>query len=148
MLKYGVEQGAHIARTDGGIERGISVPRRGVDNGEVELILLRAEVDKQVYDLIDNLCRARVGSVDLVDNDKNLLLERKGLFEDEARLGHTALECVDEQKHAVNHHEYALDLAAEIGMAGSVNDVDFHAVIVNGGVLRKYGYSALALNVV
>ncbi len=135
MLKDGVEQGAHISRADIGIERGIAVPCRGVGNGKVELILLCAEVDKQVNNLVNDLCGAGVGSVNLVYDDKNLLLECESLLEHEARLWHTALERIDEQKHAVNHHEYALDLAAEIGVTGSVNDIDFHAVIVDGGVL-------------
>lgn len=95
----------------------------------------RAEVDEQVNDLVNDFCGARVGSVDLIDNNEDFLLERKSLFEDEARLGHAALERINEQKHAVDHHEYALDLAAEIGMAGSVNDIDFHTVIVDGGIL-------------
>ena len=90
---------------------------------EVELILLGAEVDEQINDLVNNFCGARVGSVDLVYDNEDFLLERKSLFEDEARLGHAALERIDEQKHAVDHHEYTLDLAAEIGMAGSVNEV-------------------------
>ena len=109
------------------------MPKRS--NGEVELILLGAEVDEQINDFVNDFCGARVGSVDLIDNNEYFLLERKSLLKDKACLGHTALERIDEQKHAVDHHEYTLDLAAEIGMAGSVNDIDFHAVIVDGGIL-------------
>ena len=41
----------------------------GVEHGEVEHVLVGVEVDEEVVDLVQNFLRARVGTVDLVDDD-------------------------------------------------------------------------------
>ena len=68
--------------------------------------------------------RARVAAVDLVDDDDDGEAELEALAEDEARLRQRALGGVDEQERAVGHQQRALDLAAEVGVAGGVDDVD------------------------
>ena len=67
---------------------------------------------------------------------------------DEARLRHRAFDRVDEQQHAVDHAEHALDLAAEVGVAGRVDDVDVMPVVVDRAVLGEDRDAALALEVV
>ena len=57
-------------------------------------------------------------------------LER--LAQDEARLGQRALGGVDEQHHAVDHRQPALDLAAEVGVAGGVDEVDLDLLAAAG----------------
>ena len=42
----------------------------------------------------------------------------------EPRLRHRAVERVDDEQHAVHHAQDALDLAAEVGVAEGVDDVD------------------------
>ena len=66
----------------------------------------------------------------------------------EARLGHGALECVDDEQRAVGHVQHAFNLAAEIGMARRVDDVDLHVFIGNGNVLGKDGDAAFTFLVV
>ena len=82
------------------------------------------EAEEQVLALGDDLVDARVGAVGLVDqqDDGELGLER--LAEHEAGLGQRALGRVDEQHDAVDHGQAALDLAAEVGVAGGVDHVD------------------------
>ena len=77
-----------------------------------------------------------------------LQAERERLARDEARLRHRPLDRVDEQQHAVDHAEHALDLAAEVGVAGRVDDVDVHARVVDRAVLGEDGDPALALEIV
>ena len=55
---------------------------------------------------------------------------------------------VDEQQHAVDHREAPLDLAAEVGVAGRVDDVDLHAAVPDRGVLGEDRDALLALEVV
>ncbi len=59
-----------------------------------------------------------------------------------------ALGGVDEDDDAVDHVEDALDLAAEIGVAGGVDDVDARAFPDDAGALGQDGDAALALEVV
>ena len=70
------------------------------------------------------------------------------LREHEARLGHRALHRIDEQQAAIGHVEHALDLAAEVGVAGRVDDVDLDVAVDDGSVLGEDGDAALALEIV
>jgi hypothetical protein len=75
----------------------------------------------------------------------------EGLLEHEAGLGHGPLRRVHEEEHAVRHAEHALDLAAEVGVAGGVDQVDLDRLargrveVVDGDVLREDRDAALAL---
>ena len=96
----------------------------GVDDGEVEHGLVGVEIDEEVVDLVEDLLGAGVGAVDLVDDDDGRELGFEGLGEHVAGLRQRAFGGVDEQDDAVDHLEGALDLAAEVGVAGGVDDVD------------------------
>ena len=119
----------------------------GVDDGEVELLLAGVEVDEEVVDLVQHLGDARVGAVDLVDADDRRQPGLERLLEHEAGLRQRPLGGVDQQHDAVDHRQRALDLAAEVGVAGRVDDVDLHAAVVDGGVLGQDGDAALALEI-
>ena len=54
--------------------------------------------------------------------------ELQRLAEHELGLRHGAFGGVDQQHHAVDHRQDALDLAAEVGVAGRVDDVDAGAL--------------------
>ena len=47
----------------------------------------------------------------------------------EARLRHGAFGGVHEQDNAVDHFEHALDLAAEVGVARRIDDVDLDTLV-------------------
>ena len=70
------------------------------------------------------------------------------LAEHEARLRQRPLGGVDEQERAVGHLQDALDLAAEVGVAGRVDEVDLDVADADGDVLGQDGDAALALQVV
>ena len=55
---------------------------------------------------------------------------------------------VDQHQRAVHHVEDALDLAAEIGVAGRIDDVDAGVLPEDRGRLGEDGDAALALEVV
>ena len=104
--------------------------------------------DEQVEGLVDRLDRVGVLAVDLVDDDDGLVAHLQRLAQDEAGLRHGAFGGVHQQQHAVDHVHDALDLPAEIGVAGGVDDVDLAlAAVGDGGVLGQDGDAALALQV-
>ena len=70
------------------------------------------------------------------------------LRDDEFGLRQRALGGIDQDDRAVHHVEDALDLAAEIGVAGRVDDVDAHIVPDDRGDLGENGDAALAFEVV
>ena len=76
------------------------------------------------------------------------------LAQHEPGLGERALGGVDQQHDAVDHRQSALDLAAEVGVAGGVDDVDRHRPVggagtgvAHGGVLGEDRDALLALEV-
>ena len=131
-----------------GLEPGVAVDRAGVDDGEVELGVVGAELEHELEDLVDDLVRTGARTVDLVDDDHRLEAVLERVLEHEAGLRHRALEGVDDEQAAVGHLQDALDLAAEVGVARRVDDVDLGVVVADGDVLREDGDAALALLVV
>ena len=61
---------------------------------------------------------------------------------------HGALGGVDEQNDAVDHLQDTLDLAAEVGVARGVDDVDLDVLVLDRDVLGENRNAALALLVV
>ena len=91
---------------------------------------------------------ALVVLVDLVDGDDRLQPDLQRLLQHELGLRHRAFGGIDQQHRAVDHVEDALDLAAEIGMARGVDDVDARALPQERGDLGEDGDAALALEIV
>ncbi len=120
--------------------------RRGVDDRKVELRLGGTELVEQFESLVDDPLRTRARAVDLVDDDDRQQSLGQRLARDEARLRHGTLDRIDEQQHPVDHRQHALDLAAEVGVAGRVDDVDVRAVVLDRTVLGEDGDAALALD--
>jgi hypothetical protein len=69
------------------------------------------------------------------------------LAQDEARLRQRTLGGVDEQKHTVHHRQTALHLSAEVRVPGSVDDVELHVPVAQGGVLGEDRDPLLALQI-
>jgi hypothetical protein len=126
---------------------GDALARVGVDHWELELILVGVQVDEQVVHLVQHLSGARVLAVDLVDDHHRGEAGFQRLLEHEARLGQGALGRVDEQEDAVHQGEGALHLAAEVGVARGVDDVDLDPSVVHGGVLGHDRDALLPLEV-
>ena len=91
---------------------------------------------------------ALVGAVDLVDDDDDAVTQLQRAGEDEARLRHGALSGIDEQDNAVDHLEDTLDLAAEVGVARGVDNVDLGVAVADGGVFGEDRDAALTLEVI
>ena len=131
-----------------GVERRAAGARVAVDDREVDLVLVGVEVEEQLLHLVDDLGDAGVAAVDLVDHEDHRQARLERLAQHEAGLGQRALAGVDEQQHAVDHGEAPLDLAAEVGVAGRVDDVDLHVAVPDRGVLGEDRDALLALEVV
>ena len=120
-----------------GLQRGATCPGIAVDDRKLDLAFVRVEVEEERVDLVHDVGDSRVGAVDLVDDEDDRESRLQRLAEHEARLRQRALARVDEEQDAVDHRQPALHLAAEVGMARSVDDVDLHGAVADGGVLRE-----------
>jgi hypothetical protein len=119
-----------------------------VHGRELDLRLVGVEVEEQLVGLVEHLGDARVRPVDLVDDEDDRQARLECLAQHEPRLRQRALRCVDEQQDAVDHRQPALDLAAEVGVARRVDDVQLHAAVVHRRVLGEDRDALLALEVV
>ena len=108
------------------------------------MVGIRRQFEEEVLHRRQRGGGVRGGTVDLVDDEDRPqpLLERDA--QDVAGLGHGALDSVDDQQASVGHVDDALDLAAEIGVARRVDDVDHHVAVLDPGVLGQDGDAALS----
>ena len=132
----------------GRIDRHPALAAGAVEDGEVELLVAGVEAREQVEDLVQDGVGAPIRPVHLVDGDDRAqaLLQRLG--DHEFGLRQRALGRIHQHDGAVHHVENALHLAAEVGVARRVDDVDARAVPVDGRALGQDGDAALALQII
>ncbi len=95
---------------------------------------------------------ARIGPIDLVDDENHRQVQFECLAEHEARLGQRPLGGIDEKHDAVHHRESPFDLTAEVGVSRRVHDIDLDRRAVrqrpaHGSVLGLDRDSLLAFEV-
>ena len=114
------------------VERGVrpAAASGGVEHREVELRLVGVQRHEEVEDLVQRPVGLGVGPVDLVQQHDRPEAQPQRLGQHELGLRHRPFGGVDQQEHAVHHAEDALDLAAEVGVAGGVDDVDAVAAAI------------------
>ena len=124
MLQHEIEQRRHAFLR---AVRAVGHPAllgRAVEDRKIELLVGGVERGEEVEHLVHHLGDAGVGLVDLVDGDDRLQADLQRLADDEFRLRHRPFGGVDEHDGAIDHRQNALHLAAEIGVAGRVDDID------------------------
>ncbi len=148
FLQDGVQQSGDILR---GLLPVLGHPAllgAAVNGLEVQLVLVGAQVEHEFENLLLHLVRAAVGFVHLINDHNGLLSHVDGLVEHETRLRHAALEGIHQQQHTVRHVEHALHFSTKVTVAGSVDNIDFHAFINHRNVLGENGDAAFAFQVV
>ena len=146
-LEQELEERLQVVGESFRLEAGAALAGVRVDDRELDLALVGVEVEEELVDLVHDLLDPRVRPVDLVDDEDHRQPRLERLAQDEARLRQRPLARVDEQQHAVDHRQAALDLTAEVGMAGRVDDVDLRLAVVDGRVLGEDRDPLLALEV-
>ena len=146
-VQDGLEQRLEVGALDALLGGGPAGPGAGVEDREVDLVLVGVEVEEQLLHLVDDLGDAGVGTVHLVDHQHDRQAGLQRLAEHEPGLGEGSLGGVDQEEDAVHHGQAPLHLAAEVGVAGGVDDVDLDPAVEHGGVLGEDGDALLALQV-
>ena len=146
-----IEQRVHVHIAVVGVKTGKAIHGAGIDHvlhGELKLVVGGAQVGHKVQAVVVGLLGVGAGTIDLVDDDHDLEAGVDSVTQHEAGLGHGALKGVDQQQGAVGHTQHALDLAAEVGVARGVDDVDLDVLVLDRDVLGENRDAALALLVV
>src|SRR5215210_5337575 len=142
LIEDGLEQLPHIVARRIDVSKDPALACVGVQDREVELLVRGAQLGHQVEGQVDDLFGPGVLPVDLVDDHDGFEAQLYSLAQHEARLRHRPLGRVHQQQTAVYHAEDALDLAAEVRVAGCIHDVDLDAAVLHGGVLGQDGDAA------
>ena len=111
------------------------------------MLICRLQLDEKIEDHVDDLMRARIFSVDLVDDDDRLQFVLHRLAQDKARLSLRTVVGIDNEQHAVHHFHDSLDFASKIGVAGRVDDVDEVTVPLKGRILGANGDPFLSFEI-
>ena len=146
-LDQHVEQRVQVL--PGVVERGRGRARLGVrvEDREVDLVLVGAEVHEQLIDRVEDLGRTGVRAIDLVDGHDHRQSPGHRLLEHVAGLRERTLGRVHEQQHRIDHEQGALDLAAEVGVSGCIDDVETDVGVVDRRLLGEDRDALLALEV-
>ena len=115
--------------------------------GKSSCSIVRFQLDEEIENHVEHLVRTRVFAIDFVDDDDRLDLVLERLSQNETRLRLRSIVRIDDEQDAIDHFHDAFDFAAEIGVAGSVDDVDAIAVPLKGGVLGANGDAFFALEI-
>ena len=148
MLEHGVEQRLHVFARLIQFHRRPAVEAGSINDGEIELLVGGAQLVEQVEGQIDRLIGIGTVAVHLVDQHDRAQAEGQRLLGHEAGLRHRAFGGIDQQHHAIDHAQHALDLAAEVGVARGIDDVDMNAFVLDRGVLGKNRDATLLFQVV
>ncbi len=132
----------------GGIVGGIAQLGAGENVGEIGQNVVGPELQEQFEHFVNDFMQAGVGPVDLVDDHDGPQPALERLREDKSRLRHGPFGGIDQHQAAIGHAEHTLDLAAEIGVAGRVDDVDLHPFVGNGDILGEDRDAAFAFQIV
>ena len=148
VLQDRVEHRAHVGAGLLEVGRRVTIQGRGIDHRKIKLFVRCAEFVEEVEGMINHPVRARAITVDLVHHDDRFQAQCQRLLGHEARLRHRPFNGIDQQQHTIDHAQHPLDLAAEIRVAGRIDDVDMHALIINRQILRQDGDSTFLFQIV
>ena len=119
----------------------------GINDREIELLVVRFELDEEVENHVEHFVWTRVFAIDFVDDNDRFDLVFERFFQNKAGLRLRPVVRVNHEQNAVDHFHDALDFAAEIGVPGGIDDVDAVAVPVKGGVLGPNGDAFFAFQI-
>ena len=115
---------------------------------EIKLFIARAQGSEKVEDLVMHFIRAGILAVHLIDDHNRLQPARERLGQHEFGLRQRAFGGVAQNNGTIHHGQNALNLTAEIGVAGRVHNVDLHTLPFHGGGFGKDGDAAFAFQII
>ena len=124
----GLEQRAHVSSRRSAASREAQPSRAEVyTTGKSSCSSLAPKASNRSNDRFVHGLRPGIRAIHLADRHDRPEPEPQRLVDDELGLRHRALGRVHQDEDAIDHAEHALDLAAEVRVAGGVDNVDAHA---------------------
>ena len=114
----------------------------GVHIREIELLITGSQAYEKVENFIEHLVGARGWFVDFVDDDEYFQTKLKGLSEYKFGLRHGAFVGIHHKHRCVHCAKNTFHFGTEIGVPGSIHNVDLIFLVVNGRIFCINGDSA------
>ena len=143
VAQDGFKQGHQIAAGVVGGQGSSTLTAGAEDDGGFDLLFGGVQIQQQLQHFVHHFQRTGVGAVYFVDHHDDLVAQFQRLLQDKTGLGHGAFKGVYQQKDTVHHFQHPFHFAAEVGVAGGVDDVDLYILIVDRGVLGQDGDTTL-----
>ena len=124
MLQHEIEQRRHAFPRP---VRALGHPalfRGTVKDRKIKLFIGGVERRKKIENLVHDVARPRVRLIDLVHRDDRPETDFQRLADDEFGLRHRPFGGIDQDDRAIDHGQDALHLAAEIGVARRIDDIN------------------------
>ena len=145
VAKNGLKERLHVFAFSLHVWLGVATHAATKEVGEIALVVVGAEFEEKVQNLVDSDFRINPSPVNFIDKYDRSKALFKRLLQNEARLGHGAFVGIHNQKATIDHAKHPLDFSTEVGVARGVNNINSNPVVINGGILRKNRDAALAL---
>ena len=147
MRQHGIQQRVQIFAGLIQFAHAPAVATGGVKDRKIELFVIGIQRDEQVEHFIDHRIGASVGAVDLIDHHDWAQTLFQRFAQHKLGLRHWPFCGIGQQNDAVGHAQHALNLAAEIGMSGCVDNIDARVVPHHGSRLGKDCNAALLFQI-
>src|SRR3989344_1176279 len=143
VRENGIEKRRKVRGFVSEFELGDTLAPDGIYDGKIRLLIRRSELKEQFEHLLFRPGGIGRGLVYFVDDDYRLDAQFQRFLEHETRLRHRTFLRVYHKQHRINAPQYALDFAAEIRVAWSINDVYFRILIENRCIFGVDGNTTL-----
>ena len=148
VAKNGLKERLHVFAFCLHVWLGVASHAATKEVGEITLVVVGTEFEEKIQNLVDSDFGIDPGPVNFVNENNGAQTLFQSLLQNEAGLGHGAFVGIHNQKTAIHHAEHPLDFPTEVGVARGINNIDSNPVVINGGILRKNGNSAFALEII
>jgi len=105
-----------------------------VEKGGIELVFVCVKLEKELQHQVVDALRIREFPIDFVYDDDRLETVSQGFAKHKSSLGLRSVFGVHQKQYAIHHFHNPLNFSTEIGVSGSVDDVDGLSFPVDGSV--------------
>ena len=137
VVDDGFKQRFHIPFSCGRIFGSVAASCRSEYKGGIQLIVICIQFHEQFQNFIDDIIRSCFRSVNFIYTNHYGMVQFQRFAQNEFCLGHGAFKGIYHQNNAVYHFQYTFYFAAEVCVAGCIDDIDLHITVIYCCVFGK-----------
>ena len=147
MIKNSIEKRFKVFSSGIRIKRSGTFSSGAEKHGAFELFFGSIKVKKKFKNFIADFIKSCIGFINFIYNNDYRMIKFKSSLENKSGLRHGAFRSINKKNNTIDHFKNTFNFAAEVCMSGSIDDIDFYSVVMNGSVFCKNGNASFALKV-